>query len=257
MNVPKIVPFLKRSSPTILSVLGSVGVIATAIVASKNTIKAVDMMNQKYGVEEQQRLKKAEVVNVCWKCYIPTAAIGSATILCIIGATVINERSQAALVSAYAMVNEAYQKYRKAATIIYGKDADEKIKAQVAKDVYVSNDGLSLYAPNYKDGESMLFYDDFSERYFNATMAAVINAEYHINRNLQLRGYAYLNEFYEFLGIEDTKQGQMIGWSMHSIYDNGFSWLDFDNRLVTLEDGMECYTVYSVLEPCFFDEEEY
>ena len=33
------------------------------------------------------------------------------------------------------------------------------------------------------------------------------------NRNYILRGYSYLNEFYEFLGIEETEYGSVLGWA--------------------------------------------
>lgn len=254
MKNTKVMSCLKKSAPTILSILSCVGVVATAVVSSKAAIKAVTIVNEK--TESEGNLTKAETLKSCWKCYIPSVAIGASTILCIAGANLLNRSSQATLMSAYAMLNEAHQKYRKAANTVYGENADSNIKAQVARDVYVSNSGYSLYDPNACTGDSMLFYDDFSERYFTTTIAAVVNAEYHINRNLQLRGYAYLNEFYEFLGLEETPQGTTIGWSMTNIYESGFSWLDFDNRLIKLEDGMEVYIVYSVFSPDVFDEDD-
>lgn len=258
MKNPKVMSCLKKSSPTILSILSCAGVVATSVFSSKATIKASVMINEKNkNNEDRPPLTKTEVVKSCWKCYIPAVIFGSSTILCIIGANLINKRSQATLMSACALINQSYQKYREAATTVYGEDADANIKAQVAKNVYVSNDGLCLYDPDvYKTGDSILFYDDFSERYFTTTMSAVINAEYHINRNLQLRGYVYLNEFYEFLGLEETPQGNTVGWSMNNIYEGGFAWLDFNNCLVKLEDGMECYNVYSVFAPDVFDEDE-
>lgn len=47
-----------------------------------------------------------------WKCYIPTAAFGLSTIACIMGANALNSRKQAALTSAYALINQSYKEYK-------------------------------------------------------------------------------------------------------------------------------------------------
>ena len=82
-------------------------------------------------------------------------------------------------------------------------------------------------------------------------MAALINAEYHFNRNFALYGYASLNDFYSFLGLEATEQGEALGWAAWKFYADGFegAWIDIDHRKVTMEDGMECYILEYVIPP--------
>ena len=89
----------------------------------------------------------------------------------------------------------------------------------------------------------------FFERYFETTMAAVINAQYHTNRNLWLRGDVPMNEFYEFLGIDGIENGDKIGWTSEEMLDWECMWLDFDNKPVKLEGGMECYIMSSSFQP--------
>ena len=229
---------LKRATPTILAVIGSGGVVATTILAVKATPKA---MKLKAAEESDDKL---EIVKVCWKCYIPTAIVGASTIACIIGSNVLNHHQRAGLISAYAMLTQSYREYREAAKSVYGDDADKKIIAQTAKEVMVTSDGNSLYFPELdKNSEEVLFYDEYSKRYFTSNMASVINAEYHVNRNLALRGYVELNELYDFFGIDPVKNGDKIGWDIGEMACNECIWLDFEHLPTKLEDSMECYII--------------
>ena len=69
---------------------------------------------------------------------IISVLLGVSTIACIFGANALNQKKQASLMSAYAMLNESYKQYRKAAKTVYGEDADDKIHAEMAKDAMVS-----------------------------------------------------------------------------------------------------------------------
>lgn len=241
--------YLKRHSPTILTCIATVGVVATSVMAAKATPKAIKLL-EKATDEKGEDLTKLEVVQVAGPAYIPAVITCIATISCIFGANVLNKRSQASLASAYAMLDQSYQRYRKAANSVYGEDADSKIKVQVAKEMYVSADGYAIYDSDMdKTSEKTLFYDSYSQRYFTATMSSVLNAQYHLNRNYILRGYVNLNEFYEFLGIDKIDCGDDIGWTMDYMDDIGITWLDFENCYVKMEDGMECYIISTLIEP--------
>ena len=259
--------YLKQSSPAILTCLSAIGVVTTSVLAVKATPKACQLLeNERYersyktdkDNQYYQDLMPLEVVQLTWKCYIPAALVGLSTIACIFGANVLNKRNQASLVSAYAMLNESYQKYRKAAKSVYGEDADSRIMAEVAKKVYVSEGlyGTSTLDPDISP-EERLFYDNFSQRYFTATMASVLNAQYHLNRNFILRGDACLNEFYEFLGIEKIDSGDDLGWSIENLSADGIQWVDFENRYVQMDDGMECYILSALYEPSLLYTETY
>lgn len=245
--------FLKRSSPTILTCFSIVGVVGTTVLAVKATPKAVELIkndSRRNHDGDPYAYTKLEAVQSCWQCYIPAALVGFSTIICIIGINVLNKRNQASLASAYALLSESYQQYRKAAKTVYGDEADSKIKVQMAKNTYISADGYSVYSPDLdSESEKILCYDLFSQRYFTSTMAAVLNAQYHINRNLSLNGYASINEFYEFLGIDKIDHGDDIGWSYDQPVEEEILWLDFDNRHTVLDDGLECCVISALWNP--------
>lgn len=244
---------IQISSPTILSLVGAGGVIVTSIIAVKATPKALRILEDQhyhhyYNSEEPNNISKMDIIKMTWKCYIPTAIVGTSTIACILGANVLNKKNQASLVSLYSMVDQSYKRYKLAAGEVFGEDADKKIKAQVAKDTYVSCDGNKVYSPDQDGSEKVLFYDYFSGRYFTSTIAAVINAQYHMNRNFILRGESCINEFYNFLGIDPIEGGDDIGWA-DEYAEAGFAWIDFEISKITMDDGLECHVVSPITNP--------
>lgn len=264
----KIKAGLKRSYPTILTFLGVIGVAATGVAVAKATPKAIAIIEHEKRNRSKEHfdreleewvgdsLTTQEVIALTWKCYIPSALIGLSSIACIIGINVMSKRNQASLASAYAMLSESYKQYRGAANAVYGENADAKIQAEMAKETYISADGLGVYSADMDpESEKILCYDMFSQRYFTTTMAAVVNAQYHINRNLQLRGYTSINEFYEFLGLDGIEHGDEIAWDMSELMEGGIMWLDFENHRTKLEDGLECCIISAVWEPNKFDGE--
>lgn len=238
---------LRRSSPTILTVLGIVGVIGTTVTAVRATPKAMKLIKAKKDELRTDKLSPMELVQATWRCYIPSALIGVGTVTCIIGIGVMDKRNQAALTSAYAMLNESYKQYRQAAKKVYGENANNKIHAEMAKDARVTSYdwGYQVYNMDMNpESERLLFYDLASKKYFTATMAAVLNAQYHTNRNLAVRGDCSLNEYLSFLGVEGVDNGDEIGWDIaYMVEEMGCYWLDFDNQKTTLEDGLECITI--------------
>lgn len=89
---------LTKVSPTILSCLAAAGVIGTAILAARSTPKAL------WKIREDSKEKHdgdpnaytaVEAVRSAWICYIPAAITGTATIVCIFGANVLNRQQQA------------------------------------------------------------------------------------------------------------------------------------------------------------------
>ena len=112
--------------------------------------------------------------------------------------------------------------------------------------VYAENCGTNTCLTDEEScGDPVLFYDAWSERYFESTIEQVITAEYHINRNFVLRGYTVLNELYDFLGLEPTDYGSKLGWAV----EDDILWLDFNHRKTLLDDGLEVYIIETPWPP--------
>lgn len=243
--------YLQKNSSTILTVVGAVGVVATAVSVAKATPKAAKRI-EKATDKKGEKLTTTEAVIAAAPAYIPSAAICASTIVCIFGANALNKRQQAAIASAYALADRAYKDYRGKVKELLGDETDIKIREAIAKDK--RDEEIAAYAPNCNSlipkGDKMLFYEEYRGKYFEASMGEVLNAEYHLNRNLALRGYVSLNEFYGFLGLEPTEFGDVLGWSSGEMMDSGLMpWIDFDHHMTTLDDDLECCMISPVWEP--------
>lgn len=240
--------FFKRNASTILTCVGGIGVVATAVVAVKDTPKAMQIIEKKTE-EKGEDLTTIEKIKVAGPVYIPAIAIGVSTLACIFGANALSKHSQASLVSAYALLDNSYKEYKKKVEELYGEGADARVKGEVVKDKYNETD-----VP--REDEKQLFYDYFSERYFESTMEEVLKAEYELNRELHTKDYAYLNEFYDLLGLDHIQSGWDLGWSTGALLSHYWkTWIDFRHEKVEMEDGMECYII-TMTEP-IVDFEEY
>lgn len=243
MNTKMLIPKLKRASPTILTILGAAGVVGTAVLAVKATPKAMNLCYEVWDErEEGQEPTVLDYAKVGWKAYIPAASVGLATIVCIIGANGLNRKQQAAITSAYILLDNAYKEYQKKVKELYGDEADSSIRREIVKEQYEPHEAPS-------DGR-ILYFDFFSGRYLERSPEEVMDAEYHMNREFIHKDYITLNEWYKLLGMDPVDFGDVLGWSIGAgecYY--GYQWIDFEHELQVMEDGLECYIIHMISPP--------
>lgn len=219
--------YLKRNSSTILTFLGGVGVGLTAVLAAQETPKAIQML-EKAKKKKGSDLTLAEKVVVMTPCYAPAIATGTATIVCIFSANVLNQKRQGQLTSAYAMLDNYHREYRKKLIELKGEEVDQEVRIAMARN-YCDFHQIGLDTPDGK----VVFYEEISGESIECYEREVMDAEYHFNRNFVLRGYTSLNEFYKFLGLPETEYGDTVGWSV----SDGYAWVDFEHVLIDQDDG--------------------
>lgn len=241
--------FAKRNGSIILTCAGGAGVVLTSVMAVKATPKAMQLL-EAAKEEKGEKLTRLEAIKIAGPSYIPAIVTGVSTIACIFGANVLNKRQQAAIMSAYALLDSTYKDYQKKVEELYGEDANDHVKGEIAKDKYV-DDEVTL-----TDDNKQLFYDEYSGRYFESTTEDVIRAEYTLNCRLTDLNWVYLNEFYELLDIPTVDYGEYLAWSGSEIYDMQWSkQIDFVHKKVTMDDGLECYIISWSVDPTFGFEE--
>lgn len=152
---------IRKYSPVALSFVASAGVVVTAIAAAKATPRAVELVyadSRKKHDGDPYAYTKKEAFIVAWKCYIPAVAFGASTIACIMGANALNRRQQAALTSAYALVQSSYKEYKDKLKELYGEEAHNAIIDSIAKekckDISISANG-GWYDSSLDFGEGM------------------------------------------------------------------------------------------------------
>ena len=236
--------FLKRNSSTILTCVGAAGVVATVVTAVKATPKALALLDDAKE-KKGEALTKLEVVKVAGPVYIPSAVLGVSTLACIFGANILGKRSQASLMSAYALVDSGYKDYKNKVDELYGKEAGEQVRAGITKDKYEEQD-----EPIVVDDGNRLYFDFYSNRYFESTPFDVQRAEYELNRTLMMDDGVYLNEWYSLLGLEPLDHGYDFGWNVCANSDAYWqTWVDFRHESTIMEDGLECIIISFGQEP--------
>ena len=255
---------LKRNSPTILTVIAAVGVVGTTVAAIKATPKAMKLL-EKASDEKNDELTKLEVVKIAAPVYIPTVAIGVSTIACMFWANALNRKQQEALVSAYVLLSHSYKEYKDKLKELYGEEAHQNIVDPIVKektkDAKITSESLcctNSLDVDEDESDVRLFYDEFSQRYFESTLAKVVQAEYYLNRNFNQRQYCDVNEWYDLLGLTRTGSEYYIGWSAYQFDEDGMEpWIDFNHREVQLDDGLTCIVIEFLVEPIidFLDDE--
>lgn len=243
-------------SSTVLSCVAALGVVVTAVTVGKATPKALNKIkadSRRNHDGDPYAYTNKEAIQSAWKFYIPSVVAGTTTIVCIFGANMLSRRQQAAITSAYGLLNSSYQEYKDKLKELYGEEAHQKIidaiAAEKAEDIYISASGAlggSSLSFEERDPDSVrLFYDSFSKRYFESSVPQVLEAEYHLNRNRSLGMEVSVNDFYEFLGIELIDGGYELRWS----WSDEIGWIDFSHRKTVLDDGLEVYIIDFVWFP--------
>ena len=239
--------------------MASVGVIATAVLSAKATPAALKLIdNAKTERSEKELTKKEEILigcKVAWKCYAPAATVGALTVACIIGSNVLSHRQQVALMGAYAITQKSYADYKRKLKELCGEETHERIIDEIAKErckeTVISVQGLTTnssldFGDEFEPEIVRTFYDPVSARYFETSIAKVIEAEYHLNRNFMMSGIISVNDFYDFLGLANTEEGDNLGWAS---VDGDIFWIDFNHYITHLDDGMEVHVIEPVFDP--------
>lgn len=246
--------FLRKHGGTILAVAASVGVVATAIETGRATTKAkhllaVDEALRTYNEDEQGIVEepptKKEIVQTCWKAYVPAVILGGGTIACILGSNALNKKQIASLTAGYMALGKAYQEYRQKVIENFGIEKEAEIHKATIEE---SRNPVS------KDGDAIrLFYEPWTKRYFHATMADVIQASYYFNRRLATDGYISVNEWCDYICSDELPRradGDLWGWCIDQLTENYDAyWMDFEYDVQTTDDGLECYYLAPYFDP--------
>lgn len=151
---------------TILTVIGAIGVMATAISTAKATPKAIELL-EVAKEEKGDELTIEESVKTAFPAYAKPLAIGVGTLACIFGANALSKRDQAALASAYALLNTSYKEYKGKIREMFGLEAENRVKTEIA------NDHKSERKGELPEGKC-LFFDFDTLQYYESTMDNVI-----------------------------------------------------------------------------------
>lgn len=254
---------LKKHSPEILVVAGVVGTVASAIMACKATTKLSAIleeskenveaihecannpeMAEKYTEEDSKKdltIVYAQTGLKLVKLYAPSVIIGVTSLACILTSNNILRKRNIALAAAYATVDKGFKEYRGRVIEKFGKELDKElkynIKAKEIEEKIIDENGEEKTVTKTVQVVDPSMNSPYAKFFDEACTGWTKDPEYNLmflrrqqdfaNDKLKSQGYLFLNDVYEMLGIDKTKDGQVVGW----IYDEknpiGDNFVDF------------------------------
>lgn len=253
----------KKHSPEILMVAGIAGTVASAVMACKATTKLNTILeeskdnidkihkyvetegfSEKYTEEDSKKdltIVYTQTGVKLAKLYGPAVILGAVSIGAIINGHNILHKRNLALAAAYKAVDKGFKDYRGRVVERFGKGLDRELKYNIkAKDIEetVTNDDgtestvnktvntvtgrdISEYAKFYDDGCTGWCKDPEHNLMF------LRRQQDYANERLQSKGYLFLNEVYDMLGIPRTGAGQVVGWIYNEKNPTGANYVDF------------------------------
>ena len=234
--------FVKSHAPAILTGVGVTGLVATAVVASKETLRLEPIIGiaagYKHNADESLESgifdREAYVKEIATiyshtavdlvRLYAPAIAIGSVSIAAILASHRIHVHREAGLVAAYTAANEAYSRYRGEVRTEFGEEKEleifnrsqtevktvTEIDPETGEEVSVEKRVAAKYIAVFDRNSPYFRHDDD-----DANLTKVRIVQNFANDRLTINGHVFLNEIYDDLGLPRTKAGAVTGW----IYD--------------------------------------
>ena len=252
---------LKKHSPEILMVTGTIGVVTSAVMACKATLKVNDILeetkqdvdkingvleNEEYADKYSEEDSKRDLLIVyvqtgikLAKLYAPSVILGTLSLGAMITSNNILRKRNVALAAAYTVLDKGFKDYRKNVVERFGEKIDKElkhnIKAKTFETVTVDENGKEKKTKEEVDicdeiSDFARFFDEGS-RYFTKdpeyNLMFLKNQERYANDKLKAKGYLFLNDVYRMLDIPETKAGQIVGWIYDEKCPNGDNYVDF------------------------------
>ena len=236
---------LTKYSPGILTGIGITGMIGATFMAVKATPKALYLIESKKEESEVEELTPVETIKTCWKCYIPATLTTVLSAVCLIGASTVSAKRNAALATAYSISEAALREYQEKVVEVVGEKKEKAVRDAVAKD-QIERDPVTKSEVVIIDSNSnTLCYEPLSGRYFKSTIDKIKKAEIKLDRQMIQEMYVSLNDFYWEIGLDGTDLGDKMGWNL----SKGYMDLSFSSQLA--DDGTPCAVIVYGIPPVY------
>lgn len=233
--------FVSKYSPELLIGVGIFGMLTTTVMAVKATPKAIRLIDEAKE-EKGEELSKLEVVKASAVVYIPPVVTAVASTACIIGASKINYKRNAALATAYAISEAALTEYKDKVIETIGEKKELEIQNAIDKD-RIDRNPVSQNEVFLTEKGNTLCFDLTSGRYFRSDIDKIKNAIQDLNFQMMDDMWVSLNDFYSAIGLRETSIGDELGWSV----SDGLIKPRFSSQLA--DDGTPCLVIKYNVKP--------
>lgn len=253
---------LKKFSPEISLVLGGIGIGTCVVLACKATLKAkVAKEYLDLNISETKKAKEESLITEqeyakdmaqhyvqgaleIGKLYLPAVGVGVLSLGLVYNSHRIMRSRNFALVAAYKAIDESFSLYRGRVITELGEDKDRQFKYGLRKEtILVNEENDKGKVREVKKSISVLDdlgYSKYARFYDETCKAFHKNPEYNLaflktqedyaNHLLYARGHVFLNEIYDSLGIERSREGQVVGWVLDKDAPNRIDFGIYDSH---------------------------
>lgn len=257
---------LRKHSPEILAGVGAIGAVGSAVWACKQTTKLNDILEDakhdidaihaatehpemlpegtEYTIEDSKKdltIVYAQTGLKVVKLYAGPVIVGALSLTAMLGSNHILRKRNVALAAAYTAVDKSFKEYRGRVVERFGEELDKElrynIKAKEIEEVVTNEDGTETVVTKTVNVADPTQYSEFSVVFDDGcngwTKDPELNKKFLIDQQrwandlLQTRGYVFLNDVYDMLGVPRTKAGQIVGWIYDEEVPNGDNFIDF------------------------------
>lgn len=250
-NVGRQILLGKKHSPAIMFGAGIIGVAGTVILACRATLKVDEVLNEaekdriqintRVGTNYSEKDRKKDNLYLSiqtmaqvTKLYAPAVGLGVVSVGLLTGSHVTLSRRNVAITAAYKAVEESFEAYRDRIREDLGEEKEREYyrgvrtreihdtkKGDVKQEKYINPGGgpTSRYAKFFdQNNVNWSPQPEYNLLFLRA------NQNY-ANEKLQSQGYILLNDVYDGLGMDRTKEGCVVGWVKGS--KDGDDYVDF------------------------------
>lgn len=233
----------QKHSPTLLFGVGIVGFGATVVMASKATLRLDDILTENerkqgeaHDLFELGRLNKENYTEKDYKkdtavlkarlcrdiarLYGPSVAVGVISVGALTGSHIVLNRRYTGVVAAYSALDKSFREYQeRVAEVAPGLDQKALLNGSTSREVVEEGpngpDVKTIYESEGRSPYARLFSRETSQSWspqsdYNFVFLSA--QQRYANDLLMARGHVMLNDVYDSLGLERTKQGAVTGW---------------------------------------------
>lgn len=234
---------IQSKSPTLLLAAGIVGTVTATVMACRATLRLEealdnnlarvgeirDLQHVEYSENDRKRdlaLVYTQAAISITKLYAPSVALGVVSLGCLVGSHRILSARNASLMAAYATLEKGFAQYRERVAAEVGSDREKTLRyGQLERD---EETGKTTFESTGSDLSVYARLFDECSRNWNRTPSynqLFLRAQQnYANDLLRARGHVFLNEVYDMLGLERTKAGAVVGWTLGH---GGDEYIDF------------------------------
>lgn len=233
--------YARKNAPAILTTVGIVGMVGTTVLVARATLKAKPAfeeakvalhaienreVDEEYTRKQQTTEYGTTIMKIAEegvKLFGPSIVLGTASIFCVIAAHGMMQKRQAALVAAYATLDQGFRAYRERVREELGEEREldfyRGVRGRTKQDL---EEGEPCIITDYGDDPRIpspyaRFFDDTSANWSKTpeyNLMFLMSQQKYANDRLRAHGFVFLNEVYESLGLPRSQAGQMVGWKL-------------------------------------------